>query len=321
MIKVCAIGEILIDFTPIGKSKNGNNIYEQNPGGGPANVSVATSMLDVPTTFIGKAGNDSFGIDLKQALIDKKVDVQGFVYSKDTNTTLAFVHLDENNDRSFSFYRKPGADITITDEEVNYTLIDECELVHFSSVSLSDEPSRSTTINAIKYANEAGKLISYDPNLRELLWENLEIAKRVITSMLQYTDILKVSEEELLFLTGETDINKGCKILKEQGIKLIFVTLGEKGATYLYKDITNHHDGYKVNVVDTTGCGDAFMGAIIYKVLSRENKLNDISKTELDDMNEFANMVGSLAATKQGGIPAMPSLKQVNEFKMKVKKL
>jgi len=321
MIKVCAIGEILIDFTPIGKSKNGNNIYEQNPGGGPANVSVATSMLGIPTTFIGKAGNDGFGIALKKALINKGVDVQGFVYSKDINTTLAFVHLDKNNDRSFSFYRKPGADITLTDKEVNYKLIDECELVHFSSVSLSDEPSRTTTINAIKYANKVGKLISYDPNLRELLWENLTIAKKVMYSMLQYADILKVSEEELFFLTGEKNINKACKIIQAQGIKLIFVTLGEKGATYLYKNITNHHDTYKVNVVDTTGCGDAFMGAIIYKVISRDKKLEDISKSELDDMNVFANMVGSLAATKQGGIPSMPSLAQVNEFRMKVEKL
>ncbi|MBN2853440.1 MAG: carbohydrate kinase [Clostridia bacterium] len=314
MIKICAIGELLIDFTPVGKSDQGNNLFEQNPGGGPANVAVATSMLGIDTAFIGKVGKDRFGMALQKALTDKKVNMKGLVFSDNVNTTLAFVHLDENNDRSFSFYRKPGADITITDSEVDYHLIDDCELLHFSSVSMTDEPSRTTTVNAVKYAKEKGKLISFDPNLREPLWNSLSEAKEVIQSMLTYADILKISEEELLFLTGENDLLKGCRIIQKLGVSLIFATLGKKGAMYLYKDITGSQKTYDVKVVDTTGCGDSFVGAVLSKIMTREQRLEHLSKDELDEINRFANLAGSLTAMKKGGVPAMPSLQEVIEF-------
>ena len=321
MNKVCAIGELLIDFTPVGKSERGNNIYEQNLGGGPANVAVATSMLGASTSFIGKVGNDAFGKTLKSDLIKKNVDVSGLVFSSEANTTLAFVHLDKSNDRSFSFYRKSGADILLNDTDVNYNIIDECELLHFSSVSLTDEPSRTATINAVKYAKGKGKIISYDPNLRELLWKDLDEAKKIIYKMLKYADILKVSEEELEFLTDEKDIKKAMKMLSKLNIELIFTTLGKKGSVYLYNNLSNSHKTYDVKVIDTTGCGDSFIGAIIYKVLNRKNRLNSILKEELDDMNIFANMVGSLAAMKKGGAPSMPTIKEVNEFSKRAKVL
>jgi len=319
MSKVCAIGELLIDFTPVGKSKRGNNIYEQNLGGGPANVAVATAMLGVSTSFIGKVGNDSFGITLKQDLIKKNVNTKGLAFTKKVNTTLAFVHLDKNNDRSFSFYRNPGADIMLSEKDVDYSIIDKCELLHFSSVSLTNNPSRATTIKAVKYAKKKGKIISYDPNLRELLWSDLKQAKQIIYKMIKYADIIKLSQEELIFLTDEKNITKAIKRIKKIGVKLIFVTLGDKGSIYSYKKLTNSHKTYNVKVVDTTGCGDSFIGAIIYKVLQRKNKLKNISKDQLDDMNIFANMVGSLAAMKKGGAPSMPTLKEVEEFGKRAK--
>lgn len=318
---ICAIGELLIDFTPMGLSNQGNNIYEQNPGGGPANVAVATSMLGLPTSFIGKVGNDGFGHELKQAMMEKKVDVSSLAMTDKCHTTLAFVHLDDDGDRSFTFYRKSGADILLSEDDIDFLLIDDCQLLHFSSVSLTDEPSRSTTIKAVKYAKEKGKLISYDPNLRELLWDNLETAKEVITSMLPFADILKISEEELLFLTGEENMVTGCKKLQQLGITLIFTTLGKKGSMFLYKDLTGNDKTYDVKVTDTTGCGDSFMGAIIYKVMNREMRLVDISLEELHEISDFANGAGSLTAMKKGGVPAMPTCSDVKKLQNEVSKL
>lgn len=321
MSLICAIGELLIDFTPMGVSTQGNNIYEQNPGGGPANVAVATSMLGLPTSFIGKVGNDGFGHELKRAMISKNIDVSSLAMTDSCHTTLAFVHLDDDGDRSFSFYRKPGADILLSDEDVDYSLIDDCQLLHFSSVSLTDEPSRNTTIKAVKYAKEKGKLISYDPNLRELLWDDLKTAKEVITNMLPFADILKISEEELLFLTEETNLLSGCKKLQKLGITLIFTTLGKKGSMFLYKDLTGSDRTYDVKVVDTTGCGDSFVGAIIYKIMNRENKLLNITLDELHQMNDFANGAGSLTAMKKGGSPAMPTCIDIEKLQLEAIKL
>lgn len=313
-MKICCIGELLVDFTPMEKSKVGNPVFEQNPGGGPANVSVATSMLGLETSFIGKVGNDTFGIRLKKELELKNVNTKGMLFSKEFNTTLAFVHLDENNDRSFSFYRKPGADIMLTKDEVDYSIIDECDLLHFTSVTLTDEPVRTATIEAVKYAKKKGKIISYDPNLRESLWTNLEEAKEYIVKMLDYADILKISEEEAVFITGEENIELAAKQIFAKYSKILFVTLGAKGAMYLHKSGSNYMNTYKRKVVDTTGCGDAFVGAIIYNISKCDKDIEDLNKKELDYMMDFANKAGTYVAMRKGGIPSMPSVKEVESI-------
>ena len=235
MLKICFVGEVLIDFTPAGLSENGNTLFERNPGGGPANAAVAAAVLGAPAFFMGMAGYDEFGKFLKRTFEDKNVDTKGFVYSKTVNTTLAFVQLDETGNRSFSFYRNPGADMMFSEADIDYSIIDNCDILHFSSVSMSKGESRNATKKAVEYAKSKGKLISFDPNLRELLWDNLDEAKEVITSMLKYADVLKISEEELEFITNKSDIEKATEELFELGIPLIFSTLGPEGCYYRHK--------------------------------------------------------------------------------------
>lgn len=314
MYDVVALGEILIDFTPYGQSENENTLFERNAGGAPANVVVMLSKLGLQTSFIGKVGEDDFGHFLKETLESKNVDTTGIVTTEQVNTTLAFIHLHPDGDRSFSFYRKPGADITLEEKEVNYELMDKAKLFHFGSVSMTSEPARHATISALQYAKEKGLLISYDPNLRENLWEDLNVAKKVISDSLHFADILKVSEEELHFLTDTWNYEEGTEILyRNYGIPLIFVTLGEKGCFFRYKDKTESIPSYVVEAVDTTGSGDAFCGALLYKILSESN-INRLTIEKLKSSVRFANAAGALAATKRGGIPSLPELKDINQL-------
>ncbi|MEK3974116.1 MULTISPECIES: carbohydrate kinase family protein [unclassified Psychrobacillus] len=314
MYDVVALGEILIDFTPYGKSENGNILFERNPGGAPANVLVMLSKLGLKTSFISKVGADEFGKFLKETLDSYKVDTTGLAITDEVNTTLAFVHLQPNGDRSFSFYRKPGADITLEEKEVNYKLIDRAKLFHFGSVSMTNEPARQATLSAIQYAKDKGLLISYDPNLRENLWEDLKEAKKIISDSLYFADILKVSEEELLFLTDSSDYKEGTETLyRNYGISLIFVTLGENGCFFRYKDKTEIIPPYVVRAIDTTGSGDAFFGALLYKILEK-SPIEEMNIEGLKSSVLFANAAGALAATKRGGIPALPDLKDITQF-------
>lgn len=311
MYDVVALGEILIDFTPNGQSENGNVLFERNPGGAPANVLVMLSKLGVKTSFIGKVGADEFGQFLQETLIANCVDTTGIVTTEEVNTTLAFVHLQPNGDRSFSFYRKPGADITLEEKEVNYKLIDKAKLFHFGSVSMTSEPVRQATLRAVSYAKEKGLLISYDPNLRENLWEDLREAKIVISDSLCFADILKVSEEELHFLSDTSNYEKGTEILSTNyGIPLIFVTLGEKGCFFRYKNKTELIPSFIVEAIDTTGAGDAFFGALLCKILAESN-LEELTIEKLKSSVHFANAAGALATTKRGGIPALPALEDI----------
>lgn len=311
MVDIVALGELLIDFTPNGVSDAGNILFERNPGGAPANVLAALSKLGGKSEFIGKVGNDQFGNFLKHTLEKNGIGIKGLKFSNEVNTTLAFVHLNEYGDRSFSFYRKPGADMMLVEEDVDFCIIDDSRIFHFGSISMTDEPSKTATIKAIEYAKGKGKVISFDPNWRPPLWENNDHAKEAMMIGLKYADILKMSEIELEFLTGSQDLKKGAKSIADIGPKLIIITLGPKGCFYYSNTRTGHLNTYDTNIVDTTGAGDAFWGAFLYKLCNKDVDINMIDKNTLEEIIDFSNAAGALCATKKGAIPAMPSLEQV----------
>ncbi len=313
MNDVIALGELLIDFTPI-KSKDGKEAFEVNPGGAPANVLACLAKLGRKTAFIGKVGNDHFGKFLFNYLKEKNIDVSSLKFTDDANTTLAFVHLDKKGERSFSFYRKPGADITLSKKDIDFKMIKEAKIFHFGSLSLTDEPARTATLDAANYAKRESLIISYDPNYRKPLWKNIDEAKKFISLGLKYTDIIKISFEELELITSKKDLSAGTSKLYDMGILVIFVTLGEKGAYYKYKGGNGLLKTYKVKAIDTTGAGDAFMGAILYKLTGKSlDEINNFQKNQFEEIVNFANATGALTTTKKGAIPAMPGLKEIND--------
>lgn len=315
MYDVVAIGELLIDFTPVKEGKGNTPIFEQNPGGAPANVLAMNARLGGKTGFIGKVGDDEFGHFLKKVIEDGNINATGLIMSKNVHTTLAFVHLREQGERSFSFYRKPGADMMLSKEEINKDLIDNCNMFHFGSVSLTDEPCKSATIEAVKYAKKKGKIISYDPNYREALWTNSLVAKEEILKMMPLADIVKISEEEMEFLFDVTDIENGINLIKDMGVSFVLISMGDKGSYYSNENASGFIRAFKVDSIDTTGAGDAFLGAVHYRL--RNKSLEDIQtmqKDELDDILLFANAAGGITTTKKGAIPAMPTEDMINKI-------
>ena len=312
MFDVTAIGELLIDFTPAGASAAGDPLFAQKPGGAPANVLAANSRLGGRNAFIGKVGNDGFGDFLRGMLEKLRIDVSGLCTDPEIPTTLAFVQLGRNGERSFSFYRKPGADLMLRDSEIKSSLISGCHILHFGSVSLTGEPSRSATLSAVKSARKAGRIVSYDPNYRPLLWEDAGTAKRQMAAGLKLADIVKVSEEEMTLLTGETDLEKGSAALARFGASLIFVSLGAGGAFYRSGDRCASLPAYDVKTIDTNGAGDAFLGAALFRLRGKTlEEIRSLKDAELKDILLFANAAGALATTKNGAIPAMPSLEEI----------
>lgn len=314
MYDVIALGELLIDFTPYGASQTGNDLFEKNPGGAPANVLVALSKLGKSTAFLGMVGKDQFGVFLKNVLEESGVDTTGLKFTDKANTTLAFVHLKSDGDRQFSFYRNPGADIMLSKDDIDYNIIKSSKIFHFGSLSLTHDEPREATVKAVEYAKENGLLISYDPNLRPPLWKDLNTARENIQIGLKYADILKVSDEELEFITGTKDFEKGTELLMNMGISLILVTLGADGCFYRCKSITGKVNGYSVKAIDTTGAGDAFLGAVLYKLNRRINEFKDLNKEDIEEILKFANATGALATTKKGAIPAMPMQSEIESL-------
>ncbi|MHB9295653.1 carbohydrate kinase [Pillotina sp. SPG140] len=307
MYDVTALGELLIDFSLNGINDRGIALFAQNPGGAPANVLAMVTCLGGKTAFIGKVGCDAFGRFLLQTLENAGIDSAGLVLDSTVLTTLAFVQLDAQGDRSFSFYRKNGADLMLTSAEVKKELIDNGAIFHCGSVSLTDEPCRSTVHTAVRYAKDRGKIISYDPNYRPFLWNSEEEAQREMAALVPYADILKVSEEEMVILTGTTEVKKGAARLFEQGPAIVLISLGAQGAFYYCANGSGTLPAYDVPTVDTTGAGDAFLGTVLFYVRNKTRRdLETITQDELADIVDCANAAGSLTTTAYGAIPAMP---------------
>lgn len=314
MFDIVALGESLIDFTPSGVNEFGVALYGCNPGGAPANVLAMNAKLGGHPAFIGKVGEDGFGAFLEKTMKDAGIDVSGLVKDKKVHTTLAFVQLDETGDRSFSFYRKPGADICLEASEVKEDILTNSRIFHFGSLSFTDEPVRSATIAAVEKAKAAGAIISYDPNYRPALWDSEEQAAEMMKVGLKYADILKVAKEEMELLTGESDIARGSAILSSYGARLVMVTDGANGSYFHNSVADGHVPAFKVKVVDTNGSGDAFWGALLYRIADKTpDEMAVLTKEQLTEIVTFANAAGGLTATAHGAIPAMPNEAQIRE--------
>lgn len=305
-MKICSFGETLIDFTPVGVSENGNIIFERNPGGAPANLAVAAVKHGVQASFIGEVGDDIFGQFLNEKLKGEGVDTEYMVINSRYKTTLAFVQLDEKGERSFCFYRNPGADTMIESQAVNLRAIDECDIFHYGSVSMTHNPARITTFELIKYAQQKGKLLSFDPNLRMPLWNSEEEARHEIRHGLQFCDILKVAEEELIFLTGCETLEEGARqIAKKYKTPLILITEGSHGSHALIHDYYINAPAFPVSVVDTTGAGDGFLGCFLASFLKSGKTLEQLSGEDVYQMLRLANASGALSVTRKGGMPSL----------------
>lgn len=310
MFDVTALGELLIDFTPYGDSEAGMALFEQNPGGAPANVLAAVSNLGLKPAFIGKVGDDMHGALLKDTLDRIGVDTAGLVVDPNFFTTLAFVSL-KNGERSFSFARKPGADTQLTSEEVNLDVVKNTKIFHCGSLSLTDEPARSATFYAVQEAKKAGAVISYDPNYRPLLWKSEEDAIKNMRSMVPYADIMKISDEETALLSGKADPKEAAEVLLEQGVSCVVVTLGKDGALLKTKNVEVQVKGKDRKAVDTTGAGDSFWGGLLSRLALNNVKPADLTEEQAKEYLTFANAVAGLCVEKRGAIPAMPTLEQV----------
>lgn len=310
---VVALGELLIDFTENGLSGQGNPLLEANPGGAPCNVLAMLNRLGKKTAFIGKVGNDQFGKMLKEVVEESGTDVSGLAMDEQVHTTLAFVHTFPDGDREFSFYRNPGADMMLTKEEVDPELIKKARIFHFGTLSSTHAGVREATRYAIDVAKENGLLVSFDPNLREPLWESLDQAKEEILYGMSKCDILKISDNEMEFMTGTTDYNKGVEMLREQfDIPLICVTLGREGSRAFYKDmIVEAAPFVREDTIETTGAGDTFEACTLNYIL--EHGLEDLTEENLKEMLTFANAGASIITTRKGALKVMPEKEEIEK--------
>lgn len=315
MYDVIALGEVLIDFTPSGVNDQGCLLFARNPGGAPANVLAANSRLGGKTALIGKVGDDLFGRFLAQTLAEAGIDTRGLVLDGKVHTTLAFVQLRADGERDFGFYRDPGADTCLCPEEVDRSLVEQGDIFHFGSLSLTHEPARTATHFALEHARKRGKLISYDPNYRPPLWPDEHTAVEAMVSCLPYADLVKVSEEEMVLLTGETDLEQGSLRLAEQGPGLVLVSRGAAGCYYRRGTDCGQVPAFRVTAVDTTGAGDAFLGAVHVGLRGKGRAdLQYLPVEQLEDILRFANAAGALTTTKPGAIPALPTREEIESL-------
>jgi sugar/nucleoside kinase (ribokinase family) len=314
MYDVTALGEILVDFTPAGDSPRGNRLFERNAGGAPANVLVCLAKLGDSTAFLGKVGDDAPGRFLVETLKAHRVDVGGLRVDPTVPTTLAFVELDAEGGRTFEFRRDPGADTALAPADVDAARIADSRIFHFGSLSLTHEPARSATLLALSEARKHGLTVSYDPNLRPALWRDLDEARTQISSVLKYADVLKLSGDELAFLTGQDDPELASLALQERhGVPLVLVTLGRDGCLWRLRRAMGRQPAFSgLPVVDTTGAGDAFLGAFLHAMVARDwTRVSELDAGELPRMARFACAVAGLCTTRHGAIPAMPTPDEV----------
>lgn len=322
MFDVVALGELLIDFTQNGLSQQGNGLFEANPGGAPCNVLAMLTKLGKKTAFIGKVGDDFFGRMLAETINEVGIDNRNLMFDDKIHTTLALVHTFSDGDRDFSFYRNPGADMMLREEEVDMDLVKDTKIFHFGTLSMTGEGVRAATMAAVLEAKKNGAMISFDPNLRPPLWESLDDAKEQVRWGLGQCDILKISDNEIQWLTGEESYTKGVeKIRKEFSIPLILVSMGRDGSrAYYQKEQQEGEKGIIVEVkpfiqehtIETTGAGDTFCACVLNYVL--EHGLEDLSVEGLKEMLTFANAAASLITTRKGALRVMPEKEEVLEL-------
>lgn len=311
MANLISIGEILIDLTQVGVTELGIPKFVANPGGAPANAAVAAAKLGADVGFIGCVGKDAFGSFLRSTLLEQGVDISGLRETEKAPTTLAVVSVDAAGERSFQFYRKPGADICLEEAMLDKRQLDGAKILHFGSVSLTADPSCSATLAAARYAKEQGALITYDPNYRANLWPDAETAIAAMRQPLSMVDVLKISDEETELLSGFSDPEEAAVALEKQGISLVLVTLGADGVLYRFQGHTGIVPGFATKVADTNGAGDTFFGAVLSRLVGRE--LAQLTQEELRDILRMANCAASITTSRPGAIPAMPSLQEVME--------
>jgi sugar/nucleoside kinase (ribokinase family) len=312
MMDVVALGELLIDFTCISTDGEGYPTMAAHPGGAPANFLAALTKFGAKTALLGKVGTDAFGKMLTATLEQAGIETKGLVAAEDVFTTLAFVTLDEQGDREFSFSRKPGADTCICFEELDLSLIDQAKVFHFGTLSLTDEPARSATYRAVEYAKQKGKLITYDPNLRKPLWRDLEVCKEQMLWGLGQADVVKISDEEVEFLFGLGVEAGAAHILQHYGVKLVFVTCGADGCWFQNAVAKGHVPSLSgIHVVDTTGAGDIFGGSAVWQLLQCPEAPEAICEEKLRQIVTFACTAAGLSTTRPGGISSVPAYEEV----------
>ncbi len=313
-VDIVALGELLIDFTEAGYSAGGRRLFEQNPGGAPANLLTAASHMGYRTSFIGKVGADMHGELLKQTLEAEQIATDALIMDENYFTTLAFVAINDNGEREFSFARKPGADTQLKKSELDSSLLENCKIFHFGSLSLTADPSREATLEAVRIAKQAGALISYDPNYRAPLWKDRQTAVEGMKSVIPQVDVMKVSDEEALLLTGAPDYETAADLLLAMGPQLVAVTLGKDGVLLAASEKKEVISGFKVEAVDTTGAGDSFWGGFLSGLLALGKRPAELSWDEIRDCALQGNAVAALCVQKRGGILAIPTLQEVQEL-------
>ena len=307
---VIALGELLIDFTMNGQSEQGNNMFEACPGGAPCNVLALLNKMGKKTAFLGKVGRDQFGTLLRDTITEAGIDASHLMIDDKVNTTLAFVHTFPDGDREFSFYRNPGADMMLTENEVDPAFIAQTKIFHFGTLSMTHDGVRAATKKAVQAAKDAGCLVSFDPNLRPPLWPSLDLAKEQMEYGFGVCDILKISDNEIQFVSGKEDYDEGIAYLQEKyHIPMILLTMGKDGSRAYYKGMRVERPGFSVKAIETTGAGDTFCGSSLNYVV--EHGFEDLTEEQLGELLTFANAAAAIVTTKKGAIRSMPEREEV----------
>lgn len=311
---VTAMGELLIDFTESGMSEQGNPVFEANPGGAPCNVLAMLTRLGHRTAFIGKTGKDFLGDRLAHVLSETGIETAGLMRDEKVHTTLAFVRTQKDGDRDFFFYREPGADMMLTEEEIPEELVRDSSVFHFGTLSMTHEGIRRATMKALRTAKESGTLISLDPNLRPALWDSEEEARKQTEEALRWCDVLKISDNEIQWLTGTVEYDRGVEWIRSRfpGIRLILVTMGKDGSRAYGKDFTAEAPAYlREDTVETTGAGDTFFGCVLHYICEYGVQMG---KETAEEMLDFANAAASVITTRKGALRVMPGENEIRSI-------
>jgi fructokinase len=321
MYDVLSIGEMIIDFVP---EKTGVGLshvpsFVKAPGGAPANVAVGVAKLGGRAAFCGKFGADAFGDFLIGVLEEYGVSTEGCVRTEEAKTGLAFIAVDEHGEREFQFYRDPSADMLLELSDLSEELIRQARIVHVGSVTQLLPKAHAATVRALEIAREHGVITSFDVNFRLGIWRGREDeGRRKVLDTIRLTDVLKVSEWELEFLTGTTDVEAGSAQLLALGPKIVFVTLAEKGVFYETNGLKATIPTWKVKALDATGAGDAFVAGFLRQLADRvQGRSLDYSLSipeEIEEMARYANAVGAITVSRMGAIPALPTKEEVFQF-------